>query len=255
MAEAGLQDVAGRTVGELVTEDYRRAEVFARFGVDFCCGGERTVAAACDAAGADAGALASALGELERAGGEARADTGRWELDALARHIVDTHHAYVRETSPLLLRLSATVAGVHGASHPELAQMRVLITDLTDELAAHMEKEEQFLFPRVEALAEARRAPESARAGGATSPVDEDAIRGPLSALEDDHALAGELTARLRELSGGYAPPEDACGSYRLLYAKLEEFESDLHRHVHLENNVLFPGALSLARTLAGAEA
>jgi len=240
MERNAAEETGARTVGEVVAEDYRRASVFQRFGIDFCCGGGRTVRAACaegDVAYAD---LENALAALERSGDRGDPEPHAWELDVLARHIVDVHHRYVREATPSLLQFSEKVVRVHGARHEELREIRALVAELMFELGRHMAEEEGVLFPRIERIL-------AARAARALQVDEPDSVSAPLGGLEDDHEHAGGLMRRIRELSGGYSPPADACTTYRALYAKLEEFESDLHRHVHLENNVLFPGARALA--------
>jgi len=223
-----------RTVGEVVAEDYRRAAVFQRYGIDFCCGGGRTVRAACERAGAEYEALARALSAAaERdAAPEGSSDPRSWELGALADHIVREHHGYVREVLPVLRQFTAKVARVHGARHHELNEIRMLVDELALEMERHMEEEETILFPRIATL---------------TSPANSEDLPGVIVPLEDDHDRAGAAMARIRELSGGFRPPVDACTTYRATYAKLEEFEADLHRHVHLENNVLFPRARAAA--------
>jgi regulator of cell morphogenesis and NO signaling len=227
-----------RAVGDVVAEDYRRASVFKVFGIDFCCGGDRTVRAACEKVGADYEAVAQALSGVA-AEPEAEPDPGSLDLDELVDHIIDVHHAYVRASMPVLRDFSTKVARVHGGRHPELNEIRDLVGELATELMRHMDLEEAVLFPRIAAL----------------DTVDLDGVHGGVrdvtQPLEDDHDRAGELVRRLRSLSDGFTPPEDACATYRATYAKLAEFEEDLHRHVHLENNVLFPRAAAMEEALA----
>ncbi len=250
MAGMTTAELERRTVGDVVAEDYRRASVFQRFGIDFCCGGGRTVGAACGAKGVSTEELAGALSAVDRSGAEESDERG-WDLDVLAKHIVAVHHGYVRESLPALLQFSEKVARVHGGRHAELEEIRSLVAELARELSDHLEEEERELFPRVERMIAAR------STNGATDDAAGDGFDAgaELVALEDDHEHAGAVMQRIRELSGDFAPPADACTTYRALYAKLEEFEADLHRHVHLENNVLFPGARALASAGAAAEA
>ena len=224
-----------RMVGDVVAEDYRRAAVFQRHGIDFCCGGSRSVRSACEEVGADYEAVASSL-EKVGANGTPVEDPGEWALDALADHIVERHHGYVRETLPVLRQFAGKVAKVHGGRHGELLEIRDLVEELAVEMERHMAEEETVLFPRIRVLV-------SGSDDGAGDDA-ADAVSGAVPPLEDDHDHAGALMARIRELSGGFQPPADACNTYRATYAKLEEFEADLHRHVHLENNVLFPRAV-----------
>ena len=227
----GLADQWGeRTVGEVVAEDYARAAVFQRFGIDFCCGGGRTIRSACDRVGADYEVVSRAIAGVANLGVsvEPSTDPRSWTLEVLTDHIVSEHHAYVRETLPVLRQFTTKVAHVHGARHIELNEIRILVEALGRELERHMEDEESVLFPQL------------AESESQSGPAD---LSGVLVPLEDDHDRAGALMARIRELSGGFTPPADACTTYRAAFAKLEEFEADLHRHVHLENNVLFPRA------------
>src|SRR5690606_6911119 len=236
--ESGLLD---RTVGDLVSEDYARAAAFAELGIDFCCGGRRTLGEACTEAGVAPERALDRLEEIAARPRDASPDVRMWSLERLAGHIEKVHHAYVRRTLPVLGRWTDKVARVHGSAHPELLQVRALLRELASELERHMDEEASVLFPHVAALED---------------PGDTRDVRGArtgLAALEEDHEHAGLLARRIRELTNGYAPPADACATYAATLALLQEFEADLHRHVHLENNILFPRARALhARHVAG---
>jgi regulator of cell morphogenesis and NO signaling len=231
--ETNLQN---RTIGEVVAEDYARAAVFKRLGIDFCCGGSRTVGAACEQAGVRIEDLAEGLARGDRRTG-GWPDPRGWDPVFLANYIVEVHHRYVRETLPVLVQFAHKVARVHGGNRAELHRIRDLVEELATEMAAHMAEEEDTVFPRITALSAARKA-------GTTT--DGPGLQDLVAALEHDHDHAGDLMRRIRALSDGYSPPAMACATYRATYAKLSEFEDDLHRHVHLENNVLFPQVLSL---------
>lgn len=229
----GLGD---RTVGAVVAEDYGRADAFERLGIDFCCGGDRTVREACRQAGISVEKLEDELASAAREVGrwpEAQA----WDLTFLAQYIVEVHHRYLRTTLPLVERLAGKVESVHGRERPELGAIRARLSELGTELEEHLRREEEVVFPLIAAL-EAR-----VKSGVASGP---DRTEAHLSALHDDHEHAGALMRRIRELSGDYQPPATACTTYRAFYAKLRELEDDLHRHVHLENNLLFPRAAAL---------
>ena len=218
-----------RTVGDLVAEDYGRAAVFAGLGIDFCCGGRRPAADACAAAGVAPERLEAALGALDAREGAPRApEHGTWPIRRLVDHIEEEHHAYVRKTLPVLDAWTEKVAGVHGSRHPELLEVRSLFRELAEEMSRHLDDEESVLFPRLVAS-------EGNDTVAGTVP---DAV---LEALEDDHDHAGAIVRRIREITDGFTPPRGACATYRATYHLLSEFEDDLHRHVHLENNVLFP--------------
>lgn len=195
---------------------------------------------ACDEAGADYEVVARALAEAAERGSESdeSSDPRTWDLDVLADHIVKSHHEYVRETLPVLRQFTTKVAHVHGSRHAELLEIRALVEELSQEMIEHMEEEEIVLFPQIAAL---------------TSPEGAADLPAVLVPLEDDHDHAGALMGRIRELSGDFNPPMDACTTYRATYTKLAEFESDLHRHVHLENNVLFPRARAAAEAAGAA--
>lgn len=221
-----------RTVGELVAEDYARAAVFTGLGIDFCCGGGRSAARACAAAGVAPERLVDALSAVDARRDEGGASDPRtWPLGRLVEHIVDEHHTYVRRTLPVLDAWTQKVARVHGARHPELVEIRGLFEGLSGEMTRHLDDEEAVLFPRVAAIAT------SADEDG---PVSDSVVK----ALEDDHDHAGATMRRIRDLTNGFTPSADACTTYRATFALLQEFEQDLHRHVHLENNILFPRAL-----------
>ena len=223
------------TVGEVVASDFRTAAVFQRFGIDFCCGGRRTIAAACKTAHADPAALQSALEALPP--GEASGDDSATRpLDQLAAHIVATHHTYIRTISPTIAGYLAKLVKVHGSRHPELAEIESTFKRLVDELEPHMTKEERILFPFISALERASaEAPLSCPFG---------TVANPIRMMEQEHEDAGTLMEHIRDLSKAFAPPEDGCTTYRVCFAELARFEADLHLHIHLENNVLFPRAL-----------
>lgn len=223
-----------RTVGEVVAEDYARGAIFKRHGIDFCCGGGITVADACRRRGVEAEALERELRAPVREAGT-WADPGAWDLDLLVDHIEKLHHRYVRRTLPVLRQFTTKLARVHGEAHPSLVEVRERVEELASELQSHMADEEERVFPRLVAL----------QAGPPADAGLDDAVQ----ALEDDHARAGAAMARLRELTEGFTAPAGACATWRAAFALLEEFEADLHRHVHLENNVLFPRAAALRTT------
>ena len=235
---------AERTLGDIVKDDPRAAAVLDRLGLDYCCGGGRTLKEAASARHLD---LTPAVEALEALGTPVSDDRTRdeWsELDALTDHIVQRHHRYVREMTPSIQTWLAKLVARHGGRHPELAQVRDAFDQLTNELAAHMAKEENILFPAIDDLASARRAGHHLPA----SPFG--TVLHPVRVMEDDHRAAGDLLANIRNLTQDFALPDDACTTYRLCYTELQRFESDLHWHVHLENNVLFPRALELEQQL-----
>jgi regulator of cell morphogenesis and NO signaling len=220
-------------VTTLVLEEPARARVFERFGIDYCCGGGVPLADACAELGLDAAEVVAALSDP----GPATAEDVDWAAATIAElvdHIVDHHHAYLRQELPPLTALVEKVARAHGDAHPELHDVQSTFADVAAELTGHMAKEERVLFPACLALADGD------RDGRAVS------VAGPIQALLHEHEEVGAGLSRLRELTAGYAPPIDACNSYRAMLDRIETLERDTHRHVHEENNVLFPRALAL---------
>jgi regulator of cell morphogenesis and NO signaling len=234
-----------RTVGEVVAEDFRAAAVFEQFGIDFCCGGRRSVADACRAAAADPATVVRALDALPPAS-ETAADVTRWPIPRLLDFIVSTHHAYVRSAMPAIVRHLAKLNAVHGPRHPELSRVTAYFDQIVGDLEQHMVKEEQVLFPYVRDLVEG-----GDSCGRRRSPFG--TVENPIRMMEREHQEVGDAMRIIRELTRGYTPPEDGCTTYAIALAELQQFERDLHRHVHLENNVLFPAAVRIEQQLCGA--
>jgi regulator of cell morphogenesis and NO signaling len=225
-----------QSVGEVVAVAPATSRVFERHGIDFCCGGKATLSEACAARRLEVAALVAELeSELAERPAERRwADASPGEL---IEHILATHHVFVKRELPRLDALMDKVHRVHGAAHPEtLPEMARLWAQTSNDLAPHLMKEEEILFPAIVALAAGRRS--------AMPPA---WLEGPIGVMEQEHEEVGRLLARMRELAEDYAVPEGACGSWRALWAGLDEFERDLHRHIHLENEVLHPRARALA--------
>lgn len=218
------------TIGQLVAKDFRKAEIFKKYGLDFCCGGKKTVEAACAEKGVEVTALKKELDELDNQSTTQAQDYEKWQSAHLVDHIIQKHHTYVRNSVPILLEFSQKVARVHGDRHPETIAISNLFIQLANELLDHMAKEEAEIFPYFKNIEK----------GSATN-MSVDAAIEAMNNLESEHTLAGELLEEIRNLSSSYSPPVGACGTYRVLYAKLDEFDKDLHTHIHLENNILFP--------------
>ncbi len=231
------------TVGEIVASDFRTGAVFERFGIDFCCGGRRSLADACRAANVDLAVLVEALGRLEAAG-PASSDEAALPLDRLIDHIVSTHHAYVRTALPDIARYLGKLASVHGERHPELARVSDAFGQVGDELTHHMFKEEQILFPYIAGMLQCV----AARQPLPPSPFG--TVANPIRMMEQEHQDVGDQLQLIRELTRGYQVPSDGCSTYAVAMAELVRFEQDLHRHIHLENNVLFPRAVAVEHDL-----
>ena len=227
------------TVGAIVAEDFRTAAVFHEFGIDFCCGGRRTLAEACRERSLEPEAVLSALARSCSVPGIApRFD--EWSPETLIGYIVGTHHAYVRQALPVLIAHTRKLAAAHGSRHPELHDVARLTQQVAGEMFSHMIKEEQILFPYIAAAAE------SADNGRPAPRAPFGSIENPIAMMEAEHDAAGAAMAEIRMLTGGFVPPADGCTTYRVTLLELEAFEQDLHTHVHLENNILFPRARRL---------
>jgi regulator of cell morphogenesis and NO signaling len=228
------------TVGEIVAGDFRAADVLDRFGIDYCCGGRCFLADACRAAGVDVGDVERELNTLS-ALVAADPDVTDWAPGRLVEPIVATHHAYVRSALPTIERYLAKLVAAHGERHPELARVRTTFGEMGRELSEHMLKEERVLFPYISELAASRGQRPVASPFGT--------VRNPIRMMEREHIEAGDHLHLLRELTGGYRVPGDGCATYSVTMSELRQFERDLHRHIHLENNVLFPKAVELEQS------
>lgn len=228
------------TIGEIVAADFRTAAVFQRHGVDFCCRGARTLEQGCHDAGVSVADLVRELDEVSATPAGDQPQFADWDLPALTSHIVANHHAYVRQSLPLLLTHARKIAAVHGDRHRELARVVTLVEDVAAEMTSHMAKEELILFPYIEQLARA------SAAGEPPPHAPFGTVDNPIRMLEAEHESAGNAMLEIRELTGGYRVPDDGCPTYAVCLQELEAFERDLHTHVHLENNILFPKASAL---------
>ena len=230
------------TLGEIAVKDLRKAEIFKKYGLDFCCGGKKTVREACAEKGIDATKVEQ---DLQQAESIAPSSTARplpyndWNLDFLADYVVNTHHSYVKQSIPDIRAYSTKVANVHGGQHPELITINKLIQEVCDEMSEHMIKEEEVVFPYVKQVFHKS----NGKSFGAF-----ETIKTPIDIMEAEHELVGKNMEEARLLSNNYTLPEDACASYGYLFKKLDEFENDLHIHIHLENNIMFPKAIALEK-------
>lgn len=233
---------ATQTVREIAQTQPSSIRVFEQFGIEYCCGGGERLIEACAAKDVDVDAVIAAL---EAAAHNTTAPVKDWSketLASLAEHIVHTHHAYCKSELPRLSGLAAKVVNVHGGSNPELAMIRTNLAELADELIDHLADEELVVFPLIAKL-------ERKKASDAT----DTSIGNPVALLVQEHENAGVLLAEIRSLSRDFTPPDYACSTYHAFYDGLREFERDLHRHVHLENNILFPRAIELELSHASA--
>jgi regulator of cell morphogenesis and NO signaling len=231
-----------KTVREVAVGIPGATRVLERFGIDYCCGGEATLEEACGRAGISIAELRRSLAEAEEISAKAPASTD-WSTQPMSRltsHIIETHHVFTRTEIDRLEHLLDKVCGVHGENHPELHRINDLVSALKNDLLAHMMKEERVLFPYIDQL-------DAAAGEGKERPVPFfGTVANPINMMMSEHETAGDILKRIRAASGNFAVPPDGCMSYRTLYTALEAMERDLHEHIHLENNILFPAALAL---------
>jgi regulator of cell morphogenesis and NO signaling len=238
------EDFKNLTLSQLVKKNYKAAAVFEKYNLDFCCRGNRPVSDACSDLGVDA---ASVITELEKLGYE---ETGipfrpdEWSLDFLADYIVNTHHKYVREMIPVISAHAEKVAAVHGINHSETKDIAKIFSLVYKDLKQHMMKEEEILFPFIKRMVRIQEGYIKFEAPYFGS------VNNPIKMMEAEHQNAGDELYSIRNLTNNYTPPEDACNTYKILYQELKDFEQDLHKHVHLENNILFPKTVELEKQL-----
>jgi regulator of cell morphogenesis and NO signaling len=231
------------TVREVALQLPQSTRVFETLKIDYCCGGNQPLAQACASAGIDVDNVMQMLAEVTQSTSPVL-DFQNLPLTELITHILDTHHVFTKSEMDRLQLLADKVLAAHGGNHPELVHLEELVTRLCADLKPHMFKEEQVLFPYILAMTEAatqKRAVPFAPFG---------TVNNPVRMMMREHDTAGEILRELRALTSDYTVPADACISYQTLYQALENFEKDLHQHIHLENNVLFPKALELENAL-----
>lgn len=235
--------VAGMPIREIVAELPSSVAVLEGLGIDYCCGGDQTLEQACLRQGLSVGEVVTTLEASERStrsGGPEQRDWKSEPLAELISIIINKHHQFTWQTLRELGPLFEKVCAKHGDNHPELRAVHRAVRDLEAELTAHMFKEETILFPSITQMEEA------ARKGGPQPSLFFGSLQNPVSVMIRDHDHAGENLKRIHDLTAGYAPPPDACASYRALFEKLKALEQDLHYHIYLENYLLFPRALAM---------
>lgn len=233
----------GETVGEIAAKDIRKAEVFKKYGIDFCCGGKKSLKQVCEEKGLDVELVEAELESPAQSVSSTNNYNG-WEADFLADYIYNQHHLYYYNELPVLKGLITKVTQHHGDNHPELKYMYSLFGQLVHELDTHFMKEEKIVFPFIKALVLAK------RTGNFEALNSQASLTEPIKIMEIEHEAAGDILEGMSKLSNNYTPPADACNSYQFLYKKLKDLDEDLHQHIHLENNILFPKALKLDKEL-----
>lgn len=239
-----MEYIYEKKVGEVVAEDYRAAAVFQKYGIDFCCKGNISIDEACKRQNLMTEDITRELKLLLASDQNHQADYLAWNPSFLADFIVENHHRYVQEKTPVILSFLAKLCQKHGDRHPELLEINKLFSDSATELANHMQKEEQILFPRIRSIA----------AMSADGPQDHlytsGILNAPIQVMMHEHDQEGERFRKIDILTDHYQPPADACNTYKVTYALLQEFENNLHLHIHLENNILFPKASQMEKEL-----
>jgi regulator of cell morphogenesis and NO signaling len=233
----------GETIGEMAAKDLRKAEVFRKYGIDFCCGGKKTLDQVCDEKGLDFAAIQSDLDNTAQSPAPAF-DFNKWDVDFLADYIYNQHHKYYYAEEPVITGLMEKVADHHGGPQNNLNELRSFYRALVQELNTHFLKEERVAFPFIKALVKA------SNTGDMELLQQQPSLTEPIQIIESDHKAADDILEQIKDLTSGYTPPLNACNSYQLLFKKLKDLDEDLHQHIHLENNLLFPKALALEKEL-----
>lgn len=230
-----MENLAQTKVGKIVATNFRVSTVLTAHNIDFCCGGGITLAQACANQNQDLGTVIKEVEEAIQT--KTEQNFLALELDALIDTIIDVHHSYVRATIPALRIYLDKLCKVHGERHSELYEIRELFQETSVALTEHMKKEELILFPYIKAMVESR------KSGFVLAKPHFEHINNPINMMEEEHESEGLRFKKIAQLTNGYNCPPDGCQTFKVTYAMLEEFEQDLHKHIHLENNILFPAA------------
>jgi len=233
-----------RSVGRIVVEDYRSAAIFEKYGIDFCCNGNQNLSDVCTKKGLDSSIVLNELAALQDIGTVGDINYSSWSLDALVDYIENRHHCYVKQRIPEIMKCLDKICQVHGKRHRELLEIRYLFQESARQLATHMKKEELVLFPFIIKMAKSFWDAER------IAPPKFAKVRNPIEMMTSEHDTEGKRFRQIEELSNMYTPPEDACNTYIVTYKLLKGFQEDLHVHMHLENNILFPKAEALEDSL-----
>lgn len=235
-----MTELSAKSLAQIVTSNHKAAMVFEKYQLDFCCKGKRTLQQACAENDIQ---VEEVVSDLEKTGlddgNSIHVDFEKLTVAQLADYIVSTHHSFVKKEMPAILGYLQKVSSKHGERHPEVVKVFQLFHSVCEEMELHMKKEEVILFPRIKEI-------ESHHEQGKELMISPSYLQAPIQMMEQEHDHAGALLAEIRALTNNYEPPVDACTTFRLSYACLQAFELDLHQHVHLENNILFPKALRL---------
>lgn len=239
-----MESLNDKTVGQIVAEDYRTAQVFKDHKIDFCCNGGRSLEEVAQEKKLDAKSLLSEIEEVKQAETSGGNDYESWPLDLLSDYIVKTHHRRAEKQIQVLKPYIDKICRVHGGRHPELLEIKELFDGVSGEMSAHMKKEELILFPFIKKIVKAEENNEKLEANPSKT------VENPVNMMMHEHDDQGEVFRKIAELSNDYTPPSDGCNTYKVTLGLMSDFENDLHKHIHLENNILFPKAVSLEKEL-----
>ncbi|MBL1213982.1 MAG: iron-sulfur cluster repair di-iron protein [Ignavibacteriae bacterium] len=239
-----MNELLKKTVAEIVTEDYRTAEIFKSYKIDFCCNGGRNFNDVLTAKNIDSDKIIAELDSVTKRNNNGSVDFDSWEIDLLADYIEKKHHRYVEAKTPELKQYLAKLCKVHGENHPELFEINEQFNQSAGELAMHMKKEELILFPHIRKMAAAKQKNEKVDSPQFGS------VQNPIQLMMSEHDTEGERFKKIAEISNNYTVPDDGCNTYRVAFSLLKEFQDDLHLHIHLENNILFPKAIEYEQRL-----
>ncbi len=226
------------TLSQIVAKDHHAAAVFEKHNLDFCCKGNKSLGEACKEKGINADEILSELQNSNASKDDNGLRFNDWELDFLTDYIVNNHHQYVRNAIPIISAHAEKVAQVHGKRHPETIEINKIFSVVYKDLKQHLMKEEEILFPYIKYLVKIK------NNGSKPEPPYFGTIKNPISMMEAEHTSAGDSLFQIRKLTDNYSLPADACTTYTTYYKELKEFEEDLHKHVYLENYILFPKAV-----------
>jgi regulator of cell morphogenesis and NO signaling len=241
-----MNEIHTKTIREIALQYPQTTKVFENFKIDYCCGGRKPLAEAADHAGLDIHEIEARLDEAINETNGNRIVPERLDAAQLTDYLIAKHHVYTHDALERLAPLMNKVCDRHGEAHKELHLIRSVLKSLTDELTVHMRKEETMLFPYIKSISEASLSKDHVPAPHFMT------IKNPVRVMMSEHDTAGDFLRQIREFSKDFALPEGACPSFKALYFGLEELEKDLHQHIHLENNVLFPQAIELEDAILG---
>lgn len=238
-----LSDISEPTIGQIAASDLRKARIFKNFGIDFCCGGKKTLTQACSEKGLDLQEVTFQLENQEEESNKIELDYDNWDLTFLINFIVNRHHQFLLLELPEIETMASKVITEDGTCYPEVIEITGLLKEMKDELLSHMVKEERILFPYIIAL---------------NNSIDEDlslhashfgTVQNPINLMEMEHESVIEYLAQIKTKTNSFNPPLDASNAFKMWLVSLKEMDADLQLHIHLENNILFPKAIELERT------